>query len=407
MENMEKISNLNKIILISLYFIIIITTELFYREPLYSISIDLINKLNNTLDNNFFKNFFTYITLFGSEKVIIPISIIFLFFNPLLYFIYLLFTIIFTIYFLSILKLIYASNRPYWKENFNFSFLTSFEAGYGNPSKHTLISIISYLGFWKLIQKNRFFRKDFGKIINFSLLGIFIFFILCIILSRLYFGYQSINQIIFSILLGIGLFITFYYMYKFYNKNAEMFFLFIEENKLLLNIIFSVLYILIIPLYIIRKDNEELKDFFDKNNIPNSKRLKNESYSGVSIILFLIGSLNGLSYSKNLMEKNYPNKVYNIMNWHRIKLRHKLIRLLIMIICCFPGLLFLIPSDWPLFVVLIFKYTLTFPLIGFLVFGPGFYYSFNFIHNEINPDEDTKNITVNDDGMDVNFSVDD
>ena len=79
----------------------------------------------------------------------------------------------------------------------------TFEAGYGNPSKHTLISIISYLGFWKLIQKNRFFRKGFGKIINFSLLGIFIFFILCIILSRLYFGYQSINQIIFSILLGI------------------------------------------------------------------------------------------------------------------------------------------------------------------------------------------------------------
>ena len=47
------------------------------------------------------------------------------------------------------------------------------------------------------------------------------------------------------------MFFTYYTLYKFYNKGPEMFFIFIEENKKKLNIIFIYLYIISIPIYII------------------------------------------------------------------------------------------------------------------------------------------------------------
>jgi len=47
------------------------------------------------------------------------------------------------------------------------------------------------------------------------------------------------------------MFFTYYTLYKFYNKEPEMFFIFIEENKKKLNIIFIYLYIISIPIYII------------------------------------------------------------------------------------------------------------------------------------------------------------
>ena len=243
----NKFSDKTKIIIIIVYLILVIITEQFYRQPLTIISISLIINLQNKIKDTFIAIFFSIITNFGSEKVLIPMVLLFLFFNPLIYFYYLIFSIITSTYFASLMKLIYLDYRPNWDDNQVLPII-SCDMGYGNPSGHTLVSTVTYLGLWKLLQKNRIQKK---KIHSLIILFCMILMICLIVSSRLIGGVHNLNQILFGFLLGFGMFFTYYTLYKFYNKDPEMFFIFIEENKKKLNIIFIYLYIISIPIYII------------------------------------------------------------------------------------------------------------------------------------------------------------
>ena len=144
------------------------------------------------------------------------------------------------------MKLIYLDYRPNWDDNQVLPII-SCDMGYGNPSGHTLVSTITYLVLLKLLQKNGIKKKIHSLIILFCM----ILMICLIVSSRLIGGVHNLNQILFGFLLGFGMFFTYYTLYKFYNKDPEMFFIFIEENKKKLNIIFIYLYIISIPIYII------------------------------------------------------------------------------------------------------------------------------------------------------------
>ena len=156
----NKFSDKTKIIIIIVYLILVIITEQFYREPLKIISISLIINLQNKIKDTFISTFFSIITNFGSEKVLIPMVLLFLFFNPLIYFYYLIFSIITSTYFASLMKLIYLDYRPNWDDNQVLPII-SYDMGYGNPSGHTLVSTITYLVLLKLLQKNGIKKKKF------------------------------------------------------------------------------------------------------------------------------------------------------------------------------------------------------------------------------------------------------
>ena len=404
-------SSRTKIIITTVYFSLVIFTEPLYRNLLDNRT--LIKDIQNKFDSKAIKLFSKYITYLGSEKGLIPLCIIFLFFNPFLYFLYLTFSTISSTYLVSVLKLIYQNPRPYFLDN-DIQLLVNCDVGYGNPSGHSLVSTVVYLGLWKLISKNKVFKDEKRKIINFSLLGFIIFFILCIAFSRLYGGVHSLNQIIYGILLGIGLFILYFYFFKIYNKNHEMFFLFIEENKILLNVIFILAYILIFPLYYFANDKKNKELYLNKiqnhcgaDIAPSYKHFSNESFIGGSLILMLIGMFNGLLYSKKLMEKMYSTKEYIIINWHRNTFSRKIIRFLIMGIFSFPGLLFLIPSDSPNYIILIFKYNVSFLLLGFFIFGPGMYFGFKLTFDDNDPVNLKRTINFTDEEMNSEFGTDD
>ena len=186
----NKFSDKTKIIIIIVYLILVIITEQFYREPLKIISISLIINLQNKIKDTFIAIFFSIITNFGSEKVLIPMVLLFLFFNPLIYFYYLIFSIITSTYFASLMKLIYLDYRPYWDDNQIFPII-SCDMGYGNPSGHTLVSTVTYLGLWKLLQKNRIQKK---KIHSLIILFCMILMICFIVSSRLIGGVHNLNQ---------------------------------------------------------------------------------------------------------------------------------------------------------------------------------------------------------------------
>jgi hypothetical protein len=156
----NQFSNQTKIIIITSYFLIVIITEILYRDPLKNLSTKFIEFLQDKLNNTVTRIFFSLITYFGSEKILIPIVVIFLFFNPLIYFYYLIFSIITSTYLASILKLIYTDFRPFWDDN-KISPIINCDMGYGNPSGHTLVSIVTYLVLLKLLQKNGIKKKKF------------------------------------------------------------------------------------------------------------------------------------------------------------------------------------------------------------------------------------------------------
>ena len=238
----NQFSNNTKIIIIITYFLLVIITEFFYRKPLEELSITFILFLQKKITNNkIIEIFLIIITNFGSEKVLIPIVLIFLFFNPLIYSYYLIFSLMTSTYIASLLKLIYSNYRPYWDNNNEILPIVNCDMGYGNPSGHTLVSTVTYLGLWKLLQKNRIKKRKWTSL---TILFCMILMILSIIFTRIIGGVHNLNQILFGFLLGLGMYLIYYHLYKFYNKQPEMFFIFIEENKKILNIIFITLYII-------------------------------------------------------------------------------------------------------------------------------------------------------------------
>ena len=411
----NQFSNQTKIIIITSYFLIVIITELLYREPLKKFSTTFIIFLQDKLNNTVTRIFFSLITYFGSEKILIPIVVIFLFFNPLIYFYYLIFSIITSTYLASILKLIYTDFRPFWDKNNNILPIINCDMGYGNPSGHSLVSTVTYLGLWKLLQKNRINKKRMNSL---TILSIMIVIIFLIMFSRIFGGVHNINQILFGCLLGFGMFFTYYNLYKFYNKEPEMFFLFIEENKKILNIIFISLYLISIPIYFIVNDTKNRNEYYNiiesKCGIdkipPLHKQFSNEGFKGTSLMIALIGILNGILYSKYKMESKFPQKEYIIMDWHNLDYKNKIYRFIIMGFFAFPGLLLLlIPSRAHISIIMLFKYNISFLIIGFCIFGPGMYFSFlkTFKDEEKNIENIEKVINYSVGGMNNSFSTDD
>ena len=197
------LSKYQKIILLIIYFILCITTNIFYRKSLYDLSLSFQRSFQEKFNSQIIKLYFKIITHFGSQVFYIPVFIILFFFNPLNYFIYILSTLLIAIYFSNILKIIYHNPRPFWNDKKLFKDVC--EGGFGNPSGHALGSISTYLGISHLLIKNKLFKEN----IKFQI-GLFvftIFFILNIMLSRIYIGVHSIDQIIYGGLLGLG----FYY----------------------------------------------------------------------------------------------------------------------------------------------------------------------------------------------------
>ena len=412
----NQFSNKTKIIMIITYFLLVIITELFYRKPLQELSITFILFLQKKITNNkIIEIFLIIITNFGSEKVLIPIVLIFLFFNPLIYSYYLIFSLMTSTYIASLLKLIYSNYRPYWDNNNAILPIVNCDMGYGNPSGHTLVSTVTYLGLWKLLQKNRIKKRKWTSL---TILFCMILMILSIIFTRIIGGVHNLNQILFGFLLGLGMYLIYYHLYKFYNKQPEMFFIFIEENKKILNIIFIILYLISLPTFFMVNDKENKEKFNDtiiskcgNDKIPSiHKQYSYEGFKGTSLMIGLIGILNGILYSKNKMEIQYAGKEYIIMEWHNLTFKNKIFRFTYIAIYTLPGLIFfLIPSCFPIVIIMLFKYTISFLLVGFLCFGPGMYYSFikTFKDEEKNIENISKVVDYIEGEVNNSFSTDD
>ena len=380
------LSKYQKIILLIIYFILCITTNIFYRKSLYDLSLSFQRSFQEKFNSQIIKLYFKIITHFGSQVFYIPVFIILFFFNPLNYFIYILSTLLIAIYFSNVLKIIYHNPRPFWNDKKLFKDVC--EGGFGNPSGHALGSISTYLGISHLLIKNKLFKEN----IKFQI-GLFvftIFFILNIMLSRIYIGVHSIDQIIYGGLLGLGFYYLMFFIIKGYEFKPKEFLNKIYEGKLIMICVFLILLFFPLPFYFFSKSQYTDYNKYDQIFNEFCPKVKfylkyfNNDLVGCLLILILLGMYLGLIFLKKKIDIDFPDCENKIINLNKTNTTIRLKRSMIFLVFSFPILLALIIPETNLFVIFVFKIGLSFFLTGFSIFGPGIYYGFVFSQKDEN-----------------------
>ena len=136
-----------KCVFLVLYIILTFVIEVLYRESLFEKSLKI--------EKNYFDNqstptqikFFKFITNFGTQGVLIPLLLLVFFLFPLNKSYTFLSVVVLASYFDNVLKIIYGSPRPFWKDKEIFRVC---DGGYGNPSGHSFSSFSVYLSFWNI-----------------------------------------------------------------------------------------------------------------------------------------------------------------------------------------------------------------------------------------------------------------
>jgi membrane-associated phospholipid phosphatase len=377
---MEKWQIINLVILI-VFLALIIGLEQVFREPMFTDSLEF--QQNWQKDSPGLKGFMNFMSELGTGPILIPmLGITFLFFPINKAYSYL--TIMIYGYFLdNILKVWYGNPRPFWLKSDLF---LACNGGFGNPSGHSFSSVSSYLAFWHIITDFEFFKKQIiGIILRILLLIFFLIIVILILLSRLFLGAHSTNQILYGGLWGLALYFCVFFVFQWSSKNSEEFTKFFTEKRT------TIIYSMIFALFLIASfisylyiDNQEglYSDTLDSLCPDHStyRKFNPDGLFGMLSLFGIIGGHYGLVLLFYLTERNYPNKNYQIIHWSsKGSLKSHILRILICILFGLPLILiFVISGKSSLVVIFIFKVSVPYLLALFGLFGSAIYLSIKF-----------------------------
>ena len=370
------------IICLIVYLIIVYITEIFYREPLYEISVEYIEKIKQEgfpyYFNLFWSNIFFYGLMFIGTLIPLlcyPINIFFCNISIQI-------TLIFI---MCLLKSLYSSARPYWdiyNKKGKIEKLpnpTECDGEFGNPSGHALISTYLLI-LWYLFINSKFYNRIEGvkkTVIKYITLVLSIIYIICIIYSRINRQIHSFNQILFGVLLGIAVFFTFCYILEFDKISPKDFFIKLDNYKFILIPLMIVLFILSVILGFTRHNPKEEEYTLILENYCGFVRDqlfgKNTAFHS-ALIFVIIGNYIGLLFLNYKISKNYNDQVDIFYNWNRgSKLNTFKIALFFLILpSILPSVVMFIPFK---FYVLKFVASIVLYFIfGFCNLGLCFYY---------------------------------
>lgn len=308
-----------------IFFILIFISEIFYRRPLYDLSVQYISKIKQ---EGFFHNFY----IFWSKYFLSIINISGILITNLFYPLHVFFSHI-SVQAISgsingLLKSIYSNERPYWdiyiqndSKNIQMPKPTECAFGFGNPSGHSMSSTyILYL--WNLFISSNFFNKMKGKkkiIIKYVTLILSIISIIFVTYSRINRQVHSFNQIIYGTLLGTAIFLFFCYSIKINTINYEEFMKILNKYKFFAIPFLFVLYITSLIIGLTRhNDNEEQYQYILSKYCNANKNLFKNKRPYTSARLFLvIGGYFGLLLLNYKINKYYKNLENRIFNWNK------------------------------------------------------------------------------------------
>jgi len=394
-SNKKKTSLKLKIILLVFVLLFIFISEIYYRQPLFDMSLNLIKNIQYDVNNGGSRialNFFKLVTKLGTVGATIPILVFFYLFSPLHITYRYLVILILASFLNNYLKMVYYDPRPFWVvDDPKLIHPYSCSASYGNPSGHSLNTTSIFLSVWwticnhfKVLRKNGFLRM--------MLFLIFLVIIMLVMYSRLFLGVHTLNQLIFGFLLGICLFVLFHYIVDFENFNGHQFFS-LFSNKIFI-IIHTLIFVglmtsLVLTLVLYNHDsyNEKYKEII-KRLCPHKKileKFQNDGFMNSLCLCGLIGAYYGLVLLNLLLQRYYSNKFTDelkehFLNWNKhLKLRHYFIKFIVVLCCSIPLLIyFIIPGNTDNTIVFAFKIAIPFFISLFLLFGPAIYISLKF-----------------------------
>lgn len=374
-----------KIFLAIIYFVLCISMEQVYRESLFDESIDIQEDIRDDYDKeSAFYDCWKFFTNFGEAKITFLIfAIIFLFF-PISSSFLTLQVLIYTIYVTNFLKIIYRNGRPYWKSD-KLDIVCN--AGYGNPSGHTMTSTAYYLSLSHIVTNFEFFRKSLcGRILR-----VIIFCLLCIlgalvIISRVLLSAHGINQVLFAFTLGLFIYFVCIYILSYHTYEPNDFIIYITSCLVVtIYMIFHIaLLIALIIVYFSLDENEKI-EYNVYNNIFNGVKckikkkylmLKHDGFFQALAITALLGAHLGILVLVCLLKKN--NYVINgyITDFNQSSIKRWLIRLPILIVSgIFILLYYLVSGNSALSVVFIFKSAVSFFLTTLGIYFIGIFIS--------------------------------
>ena len=340
-------------------------------------SVEIEKKLQENSSNGVI-TFFKITTELGNVGAIIPmIFIIFLFFpiNKSYAFIS---VITYSVYIDNVLKIMYGNPRPFWIDN---SLAKACDGGFGNPSGHSFSSSAIYLTLWHLITDLEIITNQ--SLIKIMILILTILIIITVVMSRVFLGVHGINQIIYGSLLGIGLYYLIIYIFEIHKKSGKEFFYMFEEKSLIIkfSIKYFILVLLLILLYFFVPNdyNTYSKVLIEKcPHIHSYRKFNEDGLFGGLLIFAMIGTHYGI-YVLRKFTLNYYNKEEEINYWYRGSAKNHFYRILIMIIVSLPILInLIIPNDSSLAIIFIFKVSIPYAVVLFLLFFACIYLSIKF-----------------------------
>lgn len=193
--------------------ILIVVTEVAYRQPAYDYGLEFIAEWQDEATKTK-TNFFKFISLFGSQEIQAAVFILVYTLGSRKLVIKFLALLFFAQVSNTYLKMIYHNPRPYYSSD-DIAAMTC-SPGYGNPSGHCLLTIGVYGTLWIYLFTSKYdsnsstFPKYWQREVAkwFSLLLIIVT-IGCTFVARMHLGAHSLNQTIYGSLLGIWVVFTF------------------------------------------------------------------------------------------------------------------------------------------------------------------------------------------------------
>jgi len=364
-KEIKKFFNLKLQIFIGIIIIMIII-DLFSNFYLFNKSDIIIKYLQSKISKEN-SNYFLYVSFIIKEKILFTIILLIYLCYPIKYAYKLFNVFFFSKSFISILKILFHSPKPFWH---NRNFIIKCKSGYGNPNLKSGFCFGFYFSLCHIIIINHdnFYIKIFSITLT-------ILFLLLFTFSELLLAFSSVDQILFGAFLGIMIYI--YFFYKISNEENE------EENsktnnfkyyfdlgmiKTLFIIIYLLLSLIIQKLTYNENEIKKIKEIgieigcikqFNKD--PSEK-----SMSKVLSIFGILGSFYGKIFCESILDNMSNYSLLFFLN--EIQNKSLLWRMNLYIISLFIYFcsiwLFRLKSLY--FIINIF-----YPfIIGFLMFGP-------------------------------------
>jgi len=310
--------------------------EAILRENLYSFGINIIEKIQYNINENYLMISLLRVLSFMATKDCL-IILIFLTFN---YFdMYTTLIVVEVCGCCSIgtglFKLIYKNPRPFFHEEWVKVY--DCETGYGNPSGHSIVVVSTYLTFWKIFKLKYHINPKLRKYL-FALLCTFIFSVL---FSRLALGVHSLNQIFLGSFIGYQIYSLIFYVLNI-NLDLEL-----EIKSLInyhyLNIMAAVMTSLLLfgfvvfnffPLSMNLDVDKYLQRILETcPGTPYSKVFDYEAYFMLSSCSILLGAYYGIYYDIKVNLKSSDEWVQintGKFLWNKTSVFKSFIRILVM-----------------------------------------------------------------------------